>query len=65
MKQSTKLLIGFVLGVAIGLLGYYFLPQKSFPFMKVVTEFCTLTGAIFLRMIFMVVVPLLVCLFPH
>ncbi len=60
MKQSTKLLIGFVLGVAIGLLGYYFLPQKSFPFMQVVTDFCTLAGAIFLRMIFMVVVPLLV-----
>ena len=60
MKQSTKLLIGFVLGVAIGLLGYYFLPQKSFPFMKAVTDLCTLAGAIFLRMIFMVVVPLLV-----
>ena len=60
MKQYQKLLLGFVLGVVLGLIGYYNLPQKAFPFMKTFTDFCTLTGAIFLRMIFMVVVPLLV-----
>ena len=60
MKQSTKLLIGFVLGVTIGLLGYYNVPISKFPAMKMVTDVCTLAGAIFLRMIFMVVVPLLV-----
>ena len=60
MKQYQKLLLGFALGVVLGLIGYYNLPQKAFPFMKTFTDFCTLTGAIFLRMIFMVVVPLLV-----
>ncbi|WP_312202837.1 dicarboxylate/amino acid:cation symporter [Anaerospora hongkongensis] len=60
MKQYQKLLLGFVLGVVIGLIGYYYVPQKSFPFMKSFTDICTLTGAVFLRMIFMVVVPLLV-----
>ena len=60
MKQYQKLLLGFVLGVILGLIGYYNLPEKAFPFMKTFTDFCTLTGAIFLRMIFMVVVPLLV-----
>ena len=60
MKQYQKLLLGFVLGVVLGLIGYYFLPQKSYPFMKMFTDFCTLTGAVFLRIIFMVVVPMLV-----
>lgn len=60
MKQSTKLLLGFAFGVIFGLLGYYYLPIKQFPFMQLFTDFCTLAGAIFLRTIFMVVVPLLV-----
>lgn len=60
MKQYQKLLLGFVLGVVFGLIGYYTLPQKTYPFMKPFTDICTLTGAIFLRMIFMVVVPMLV-----
>ena len=60
MKQYQKLLLGFVLGVVLGLIGYYNFPEKAYPFMKTFTDFCTLTGAIFLRMIFMVVVPLLV-----
>lgn len=60
MKQYQKLLLGFILGVVFGLIGYYTLPQKAYPFMKTFTDFCTLTGAIFLRMIFMVVVPLLI-----
>lgn len=59
MKQYQKLLLGFVLGVIVGLIGYYSFPEKTYPFMKTVTDFCTLTGAIFLKMIFMVVVPLL------
>jgi DAACS family dicarboxylate/amino acid:cation (Na+ or H+) symporter len=60
MKQYQKLLLGFVLGVVLGLVGYYYLPQKDFAFMKTFTDFCTLTGTIFLKMIFMIVVPLLV-----
>lgn len=60
MKQYQKLMLGFVLGVVLGLIGYYTLPTKVYPFMKTFTDVCTLTGAIFLRMIFMVVVPLLV-----
>ena len=60
MKQYQKLLLGFALGVVLGLIGYYNVPEKAFPFMKTFTDFCTLTGAIFLRMIFMVVVPLLI-----
>lgn len=59
MKQHQKLLLGFVLGVIGGLIAFYLLPVKSFPFMKFVTEVFTLVGALFLRIIFMVVVPLL------
>ena len=59
MKQHDKLLIGFVLGVAFGLLGYYYLPAKEFPIMNTFTEIMTFVGAIFLRLIFMVVVPLI------
>ncbi len=60
MKQYQKLLLGFVLGVIAGIFAYYNLPQKAFPFMDTFTDLCTLTGAVFLKMIFMVVVPLLV-----
>jgi dicarboxylate/amino acid:cation (Na+ or H+) symporter, DAACS family len=60
MKAWQKLMLGFVAGVVLGLIGYYVLPEKSYPFMKRFTEICTLTGAIFLRLIFMVVVPLIV-----
>ncbi|MDU4961051.1 MAG: dicarboxylate/amino acid:cation symporter [Sporomusaceae bacterium] len=59
MKQYQKLLLGFALGVIIGLIGHYTFPEKAYPLMTTLTEFCTLTGAIFLKMIFMVVVPLL------
>lgn len=59
MQQYQKLLLGFVLGIILGLVGYYTVPEKSYPFMKMVTDVFTLTGAVFLRMIFMVVVPLL------
>lgn len=60
MKQHQKLLIGFVLGVVLGLIGYYNLPIKAFPFMQYVTDVFAFTGSVFLRLIFMVVVPLLV-----
>jgi len=60
VKQYQKLLLGFVLGIIVGLIAYYSVPEKTYPFMKTVTDFCTLTGAIFLKLIFMVVVPLLV-----
>jgi len=60
MKQYQKLILGFCLGVIVGLIAYYTVPEKTYPWMKAVTDVCTLTGAIFLKMIFMVVVPLLV-----
>ena len=59
MKPWQKLMLGFGLGVILGLAGFYVLPETSYPFMKRFTEVCTLTGAIFLRLIFMVVVPLI------
>jgi Na+/H+-dicarboxylate symporter len=59
MKQHTKLLLGFVFGVAFGLIGYYYLPAKDFTFMTKFSEVMTFLGATFLRMIFMVVVPLI------
>lgn len=57
MKQHTKLMWGFVLGVGMGLVAHYCLPDYSF--MTRISEAMTLVGAIFLRMIFMVVVPLI------
>lgn len=39
MKQYQKLLLGFILGIVAGLIGYYFLPQKTYPFMKTFTDF--------------------------
>lgn len=60
MKQYQKLLLGFVLGVVLGLISYHCLPEKTYPSMKTFTECCTLAGAVFLRIIFMIVVPLLV-----
>jgi Na+/H+-dicarboxylate symporter len=59
MKQHYKLMLGFLLGVAGGLLGFYFLPAKDYAFMTKVSELFTFVGATFLRMIFMVVVPLI------
>ncbi|HWR09188.1 dicarboxylate/amino acid:cation symporter [Sporomusa sp.] len=60
MKQHQKLLLGFILGVVGGLFAYYVLPVKAYPFMQFITEVFTLVGTIFLRLIFMVVIPLLV-----
>ena len=59
MKQHTKLLLGFVFGVAFGLFGFYNLPATEFTFMSKFSEIMTFLGATFLRMIFMVVVPLI------
>jgi len=59
MKQHDKLLLGFVLGVIFGLIGYYYLPAKEFAFMTAFSEIMTFIGATFLRMIFMVVIPLI------
>ena len=59
MKQQNKLLLGFVLGVVFGLIGYYYLPSKEFGFMVAFSDIMTFIGATFLRMIFMVVVPLI------
>lgn len=60
MKQHTKILIGFVLGVIFGLICYYNFPVKEYPIMKQFSGVLTLIAGIFLRTIFMVVVPLLV-----
>jgi Na+/H+-dicarboxylate symporter len=60
VKQQTKLLLAFfVLGVAFGLVGHYMLPVKNFPFMQGVLDIANFVGALFLRTIFMVVLPLL------
>ncbi len=59
MKQPMKLLIGFGLGVLFGLIGFTFLPIQSFPAMRWVTDVMTLVGSVWLRIIFMVVVPLI------
>ena len=59
MKQHTKLLLGFVFVVIFGLIGYYYMPAKDFAFMAKFSEVMTFIGATFLRMIFMVVVPLI------
>ncbi len=59
MKPHNKLLLGFLLGVIFGLIGYYFVPAKDFAFMTRVSEVLTFVGAMFLRLIFMVVVPLI------
>ncbi|MBV5337421.1 MAG: cation:dicarboxylase symporter family transporter, partial [Deltaproteobacteria bacterium] len=59
MKQHNKLLIGFVLGVVLGLIGYYNFPVKDYAFMQKVSEVFTFVGAMFLRIIFCVVVPLI------
>jgi Na+/H+-dicarboxylate symporter len=59
MRQHNQLLLGFVLGVGLGLFGYYYLPANEFPFMTRFSEVMTFIGATFLRMIFMVVVPLI------
>ena len=60
MKQHQKLLLGFILGVIGGLIGFYFLPAKTYPFMNTFIDLCSLAGAIFLRLVFCVVVPLIV-----
>ena len=59
MKQHDKLLLGFALGVVFGLIGYYYLPEKEFAFMTPFSQVMTFIGATFLRLIFMVVVPLI------
>ena len=59
MKQHTKLMLGFVFGVIFGLIGYYYLPTKDYAFMAKVSEIFTFVGAMFLRTIFTVVVPLI------
>lgn len=59
MKQHQKLLLGFVLGVALGLFGHYNLALSDYPFMKTIVELFTFVGAFWLRLIFMVVVPLI------
>ena len=49
MKQHNKLLLGFALGVILGLIGYYNFPAKEFAAMGRVTELFTFVGATFLR----------------
>lgn len=60
MKQYQKLILGFLLGIIGGLISFYTLPIDKFAIMKPVTDVFALVGALFLRIIFMVVIPLLV-----
>lgn len=60
MKRHTKILLGFILGVIFGLMCYYTVPIKAYPAMKWLTGTLTLIAGVFLRTIFMVVVPLIV-----
>ena len=60
LKQHHKILLGFVLGIIAGLICYYTFPIAQYPSFKFITQVLTLIAGIFLRMIFMVVVPLLV-----
>lgn len=59
VKQHHKLLIGFVLGVVLGLFCHYNLSVTNYPFMQTISEIFTFVGAFWLRLIFMVVVPLI------
>lgn len=59
MKDHNKLLLGFALGVVLGLIGFYYFPNKEFTWMTRVSEVFTFVGALWLRTIFMVVVPLI------
>ncbi|HIU63958.1 MAG TPA: dicarboxylate/amino acid:cation symporter [Candidatus Avacidaminococcus intestinavium] len=60
MKQHHKIFLGFILGIVFGLFCYYNFPVSEYPALKFFTQTLTLIAGIFLRMIFMVVVPLLV-----
>lgn len=60
MKQHHKIFLGFTLGIIAGLICYYYFPVAQYPSLKFFTQILTLIAGIFLRMIFMVVVPLLV-----
>jgi Na+/H+-dicarboxylate symporter len=60
VKQHQKLLLGFLFGVIFGLIGFYFFPLKANPAMQNFVDVCALAGAIFLRLVFCVVVPLIV-----
>ena len=60
LKQHHKILLGFVLGIIAGLFCYYTFPVAQYPSFKFISQVLTLIAGIFLRMIFMVVVPLLV-----
>ena len=60
LKQHHKILLGFVLGIIVGLICYYTFPVAQYPSFKFISQVLTLIAGIFLRMIFMVVVPLLV-----
>ncbi|NTW87383.1 MAG: dicarboxylate/amino acid:cation symporter, partial [Holophagaceae bacterium] len=59
MKLPAKLLIGFLSGVTLGLAGHYGFPLQAHPSMRWVTDAMTLVGSFWLRIIFMVVIPLI------
>ena len=60
LPQWAKLLLGFVLGLILGLMAYYAFPQKTNSWMDPFVELCKLAGMLFLRIIMTVVVPLIV-----
>ncbi len=59
MPLHTKMLIGFLLGLGLGLLVHYLAGPET-PWVKMLTTYVTQPfGTIFLRLIFMLVIPLL------
>lgn len=59
MKLHTKVLIGLVIGLVLGLIAQAWLGSDSEVLKNVVQNYSYPLGQVFLRMIFMVVVPLL------
>lgn len=60
LPQWAKLLMGFLLGLIMGLIAYYAFPQKANSWMEPFVEVCKFAGMLFLRIIMTVVVPLIV-----
>ncbi|MFV0606864.1 MAG: dicarboxylate/amino acid:cation symporter [Niabella sp.] len=60
LPQWAKLLLGFILGLILGLIAYYAFPESTNPWMTPFVEVCKFAGMLFLRIIMAVVVPLIV-----
>src|SRR5688572_17545313 len=58
MKLHTKILLGLVVGATLGLLAYRFLGREHAAVVAINTYVAGPIGQIFLRMLFMIVIPL-------